>query len=156
MAGLWGPTDSFDGKGFFSGVGGAVNDLFSAMGRAAEAKNYGLAANLARENADYVAESTAIKKSQAQRESYKVLGGIESSVAGSGFEMGGSGLDILRDSANQAQLTQDVLTKQGKIQQDAFEVQAQSYDNMAKAAKKGILGSEIAAGLKLVGAGMAL
>lgn len=156
MAGLYGQSDYFDPKGFFSGIGGAVNDLFAAMGKAAEAKNYGLAADLARKNADYVEESTAIKKTQAAREAYKTSSESEAQISGYGFDLSGSGMDILRENAAQAQLTQDVLTKQGAIQQEGYEVQADSYDNMAKAAKKGILGSEIAGALKLAGAAMAL
>lgn len=156
MAGLWGSTDSFDGKGFFSSLGGAVNDLFAAQGKAAEAKNYGLAAELADKNAAFTEYSTGVKLAQSQRETYKALSGIEATVAGNGFQMGGSGLDILRDSEHQAALEHEFIQKQGDIQQEGFEEQAKSFRIMQKTAKEGVLGSQIAAGFKIAGAVLAL
>jgi hypothetical protein len=67
------------GASTFSNLGGAVNDIFStqasakglqikAQGDIAEGQEYGLAADLARQNAQYTEQSTAIKTMQQQRE----------------------------------------------------------------------------------------
>lgn len=151
MAGAWGPTDYFDSKSFFGDAGGAVNDIFAAMGKKAEAKNYGMAADLAGENAQFTKESTAVKLAQTQRDIYKVIGGQQTEIAGSGFEASGSGLDLLRDSSAQGALEKNLQSVQGAMTEAGFEEQQQSYLAMQKSAKGGVFGSELAAAFKIGG-----
>lgn len=130
------------GTGTIGNLGGAVQDLFGAeahglkaKGLRLEAENYGEAAGFAKQNAEFSRISTGIKLAQQDRETYKALGGITADVAGAGFAMSGSALDILRDSASQGALMRSVAEQQGLIQEEGYNVQARSYENMAKAAQ---------------------
>lgn len=129
----------------FSDIGGAVSDLFSseesaaglrikAQGDLAEGQEYGLAADLAKQNAQFTENSTAIKTMQAQREANLTIGQQRAAVASSGFAESGSALDIMRDSASQAALQRQVLTQQGLITEAGYKEQAQSYTIMQNAA----------------------
>jgi hypothetical protein len=128
--------------GAFSSAGGAVSDLFAASadrakgaGDRIEAQNYDLASSLATQNEKFTETSTAIKESQQQRELMFNLGGQQADTAGAGFAASGSSLDILRDSASQGALTHAVLGQQGLITEAGYTEQAQSYTNMAGAAR---------------------
>src|SRR5690349_13868931 len=125
------------GTGTIGSVGGAVSDLFAAdahrtkgQGLRIEAENYDLASGFATKNAEFSRVSTGIKLAQQDRETYKALGGITADVAGAGFAMSGSALDIMRDSASQGALMSAVAGQQGLIQEEGYKVQAQSYTNM--------------------------
>jgi hypothetical protein len=127
--------------GAFSSFGGAASDLFAAQGDKAKAqydfaegKNYGLAADLAGQNAKFTETSTAIKQAQQQRELMLNLGGERADVAGAGFAESGSSLDILRDSAAQGALTHAVMGQQGLINEAGYKEQEQSYKTMQQAA----------------------
>jgi hypothetical protein len=129
------------GNATFSDISGAASDLFAASGDRskaqfdfAEAKNYGLASDLALQNEQFTETSTAIKEAQQQREMLGTLGGVHADVAGAGFAESGSALDILRDSAAQGALTHAVLGQQGLITEAGYKEQAQSYQNMEAAA----------------------
>lgn len=130
------------GTGTINSIGGAVQDLFAAdahrtkaKGLRIEAENYEEASGFAKQNAQFVETSTAIKQAQLDRENYKALGGIQADVAGAGFAASGSALDILRDSASQGALMKAVASTQGLIQEEGYNVQARSYQNMSKAAE---------------------
>ena len=134
------------GSGTINSAGGAVQDIFGgqatgaglrlrARGNLAEADNYDLAATLARQNAAFTEESTAVKTAQMGRAVYRGIGTAESDIAGAGFAMSGSALDILRDSASQGALTKAILGRQGLITEAGYEEQAQSFTNMSKAAR---------------------
>jgi hypothetical protein len=134
------------GAGTFSSIGGAVNDIFSsystaqglkikAQGDLAEGQAYDLGGGLARQNAQFTEQSTAIKQMQQQRELGLTLGRQAAGVASSGFEATGTSLDLLRDSAAQGALTKAVLGQQGLITEAGYKEQAQSYDIMSAAAK---------------------
>lgn len=138
--GLFGQGGGLSGS-TFTDISGAASDLFSVEGDHAkaqydfaEAKNYGLAADLALQNEKFTETSTAIKQAQQQRESMNAYGGVEASVAGAGFAQSGSALDILRDSASQGALTHAVLGQQGLITEAGYTEQAQSYKTMQDAA----------------------
>jgi len=125
----------------FSDFGGAASDLFAAEGDKskaqydfAEAKNYGLAADLALQNEAFTETSTTIKEAQQQREAMSARGGVEAQVAGAGFAESGSALDILRDSAAQGALTHAVIGQQGLITEAGYKEQAESAQNMEAAA----------------------
>jgi hypothetical protein len=130
------------GTGTIANIGGAVQDLFGseahelkAKGLRLEAQNYDEAAGFATQNAGFARTSSEIKQAQLDRESYKALGGIQADVAGAGFAASGSALDILRDSASQGALMKAVASTQGLIQEEGYNVQAKSYQNMSQAAE---------------------
>lgn len=150
------------GNATFSDLSGAVGDLFAseghrfkAEGNRVEAQNYDLAAELALKNVKYTEESTAIKQAQLDRENYKVIGGQAADVAGAGFAASGSAIDLMRESAQQGALTKAVGLRQGLITEEGYQEQAQSYQNMAKAARlaadaedNAAFGSEITGAIK--------
>jgi len=158
------------GASTFTAFGGAVSDLFAAegyrlkgQGAQFEKQNYLLAAGLAQKNVDYTVMSTAIKQTQLDRQIFKTEGAATAGLAGSGLATSGSGLDVLRDSAQQGALAKSVLTEQGFITAEGYREQAQSYRNMASAADiaiqaagKAAEGAEWSAGLKFLAAGATL
>jgi hypothetical protein len=134
------------GSATFSDAGGAVSDIFGgyataaglrlkAHGDLAEAGNYDLAATLALQNEEFTKESTAIKGVQTQRQIYQAEGTTQADVAGAGFTNSGSALDIMRSNSQQGALTKQVLERQGQITEAGYTEQAQSYTNMAAAAR---------------------
>jgi hypothetical protein len=140
------------GGGFFSNVGGGVSDFFQGLGDQAKAEGdrlegqrYQEAAGLADKNAAFTAQSEAIQEYQAGRSAEKTIGGIKADVAANGFTEGGSALDILRDSANQAALQAGVLKQQGLITEAGYQEQAASYRIMAQAADKAASAEDTAA-----------
>lgn len=129
------------GQATVSDIGGAVSDFFAAdayrfkaQGAKIEAEQYGLAAGMADLNAQYTEESTEIKEWQAQRKANLTEGQINEDVAANGFQMSGSGIDVLRDSVTNAALTKAVLGQQGLIEQKGYEEQAASFRLMQDAA----------------------
>lgn len=103
-----------------------------ARGDIAEADNYDLAANLARENEAYTLQSTRLQQYQQSRNQTQVIGGIRSSVAGAGFTEGGSAGDIMRDSASQGAIAHGVIGQQGSIAMAGYEEQAKSFETMSR------------------------
>lgn len=134
------------GNATFANLGGAVSDILQgqanadalqikAQGNRFEADNYDLAETLARKNAAFTERSTAIKLAQAEREIYLGMGQTVSDVAGAGFSMSGSALDLMRMGASQGALTQAVIQEQGLMTEYGYNVQADSYRNMATASR---------------------
>lgn len=130
------------GSNFFTGLGGAAQDLFSsgayktkAAGSRIEAQEYDLAAQLALQNEQFAKTSTELKTYQAQRSIYGVLGQQQADVASSGFAASGSALDLMRDSASQGALHKAVIGQQGLIEEAGFREQAQSFQLMASASR---------------------
>lgn len=136
------------GTGTFTALGGAVSDLFAAdadrskgdalrikaKGDALEGENYDLASGLALQNKQFTETSTAIKATQLDRQNYQTLGGQQADVASGGFAASGSALDLMRDSASQGALTKAVAGQQGLITEAGYQEQAESYQNLSKAA----------------------
>lgn len=148
------------GTGTISSIGGAVQDLFGseahelkAKGLRLEAENYNEAAGFAKQNAEFSRISTGIKLAQQDRETYKALGGTQADIAGAGFAMAGSALDVLRDSASQGALMKAVAGEQGLIQEEGYKVQSRNYLNMAKAAEFAAQAEDTAATASLWSAG---
>ena len=142
----------FPGKDTIGLAGGAVSDLFAAEGYRSkaegnrqEASHYRHAGDLADQNARFVAESTAIQNTQLQRQVFQGLGSIEATVAGSGMADSGSALDILRSSAQQGALQEEVLKRQGLISEQGYKEQANSYRDMASSADRAARDAERAA-----------
>lgn len=150
------------GASTFTDLSGAVGDLFAAEGHKAkgegdriEAQNYDLASSLALQNEKFTETSTAIKQSQLDRSIYQTIGGQQADMAGGGFAASGSALDLMRDSASQGALTKAVAGQQGLITEAGYTEQAQSYTNMASAARlaanaedNAAVGSEITGAIK--------
>src|SRR5260221_2503692 len=126
------PFSDFCGAG--SGLFASSGHRSKAQGDRIEAQNYGLASDLAIQNEKFTETSTAIKQAQIERENVKMIGGQEADVASAGFAASGSALDLLRDSAAQGALTHAVAGEQGLITEAGYTEQAQSYQNMQKAA----------------------
>lgn len=134
------------GQSTFTDFGGAVSDIFQgqatadalnlkAQGDLSEAQNYDLASTLATQNEQFTVQSTAVKEAQQQRQIYMGMGSTQADVAGSGFQMGGSALDLMRSGAQQGALTQQVTGQQGLITEAGYTEQAQAYTNMSAAAR---------------------
>lgn len=127
----------------FSDLGGAVSDIFGAIGSFAQAKGYKAAAGYAASNAEITEQSTRIQEYQQQRTLEKTLGGQQSDVAGAGLAASGSALDLFRDSAQQGSLTKQLIANQGAINVQGYKAEAASYSAQASAAsaagKGGIL-----------------
>jgi hypothetical protein len=128
-------------SGTFGDFGSAVSDLFAAQGDRLKAQGdqfeqqrYQDAAVLAEQNAQFTAQSTAIQQTAADRNLYQALGKTTADVAGAGFSMSGSAIDLLREGAQQGATAKAVLGQQGLITEAGFAEQAQSYDLMANAA----------------------
>src|SRR5580704_13717705 len=105
---------------------GGLGDQAKASGDFAEATEYNAAAGLALQNEQFTKQFTAIKEAQQQRELVMAQGGIQANQAGAGFQMSGSALDIMRDSASQGALTHAVLSQQGLITEAGYNEQATS------------------------------
>lgn len=149
-----------------TGVGAGVSDIFAGFGDIAkmhadelESGQYTEAAELAEQNKQFTAQSTAIKQAQDTREITQAMGRTTADVAGAGFVTSGSALDILRSNAQQGALTKAVASEQGLITEAGYQEQADSYNTMAKVATdaaKGAnlasIGSFAAGGLSLAGA----
>jgi hypothetical protein len=122
-----------------------------AGGDIAEAGEYDLAAQLARQNKQYTEQSTAIQQLQLERNISSTIGGVRAGLAASGLKASGSGLYLLADSARQGALAHQVLSMQGQITEAGYEEQAQSYDVMAGAARMAASGETgIAAGTEAI------
>jgi opacity protein-like surface antigen len=83
----------------------------------------------------YTVMSTAIKEAQTNRELLRSEGATTNAPAGAGFQTGsGSGLDLLRQSAQEGATTAAAINYQGGITEAGYQEQAQSYELMATAA----------------------
>jgi len=124
-------ASSFGDADTWSSIGGVANDLFSAFGSFKAADAEGHASNLSNQQARYTDLSTSIQKVQSDRNLYQVLGGMQSDVAGAGFKMSGSALDLMRSSAAQGALDKQLLTMQGEITAAGYRQQGDAYGQQA-------------------------
>ena len=164
--GFFSGNSPFISQSMFGNIGGGISDIFAAEaagtkaeGDELEARQYDLAAQYAEQEKKYTEISTGIQLAQQTRQSYQSIGRLTAGVAASGFSTGGSGLDLLRDSAQQGALQRATLQEQGLITEQGYEEQAQSYRTMEGAAQLAAhaertagLGEEIAGGVKLAAA----
>lgn len=147
--------------GTFSDIGAGVSDIFAgigdeykAEGAQFEQQSYLEAEQLANQEAQFTAESTAIKQGQADRNLFTSLGRTTAAVANAGLKQSGSALDILRESAQQGATTKAVIGAQGQITEAGYQEQAESYANMASAAGVAIKADKEAATGAYIGAGI--
>lgn len=160
------------GGGFspsYSLLGGGASDIFSAFGQnykaqgnRIEAEMYGRAAKFADTEAVVSESSTNIQEAQQQRQVYQGLGDVSAAIAGEGFDASGSGLDILRSSAQQGSLQAAAIKQQGLINTTGYQEQAANYRSMQKASELAAksnesagIGGLISGGIK-IGAALAL
>lgn len=141
---------------------GAVSDLFAASadkskatGDFLEAQNYDLAGGLATQNAQYQQWTTNIQALQAEKKTMQSAGTATADIAGSGLATSGSGMDLLRENAENGAIAKDVGITQGNIQEAGYEEQAKSYNIMSQAATNAgnaentaATGADITAGIK--------
>ncbi len=119
----------------FGDIGGAVSDIFGAVGAGASAKAYKTAAGIDLQNAQLAKESAAIQEVQTQRQVLLTTGAQQAQVGGAGFASSGSSLDLLRSSQQQGALATSLIKTQGAINVNNFEEQAAANTGMANAAK---------------------
>ncbi len=138
--------------GTTSGIGGAVSDLFAGQGDLAEATNYDLASQYATTEAQFTKSATNISREQANRQLTQAIGSEKAGYAGGGLTLGGSAGDVLRSSAQQGALTKATINYQASETALGFTEQAQSYSNLADAARSAASGANIGAVLQGLGA----
>jgi hypothetical protein len=136
----------------FGDLGGAVSSIFGGIGDLSEASAYGTAAKYAGQNAELAKETTAIQAFQAQRKIGQVEGGQQAEVASAGFTNSGSSADLLRSSVAQGSLTKNLISIQGKVNENGY-LEAQSqYQGMQANAEAAGAGGIFGGILKGVGA----
>ncbi|MGD9878921.1 MAG: tail fiber domain-containing protein [Reyranella sp.] len=121
--------------GAFSDIGSGVQSLFSAKGSRQNAASLDEAARLTEINARISKASTGIQLAATQRDIYRVLGGQRADIAGAGFSMSGTALDLAADSAAQGAIARGLVTTQGAIEEQGFRIQAQNLRAEAQAAR---------------------
>jgi hypothetical protein len=105
----------------------AAADLAKAAGYNEESTAYSEAAGYAAGNVQLAEESTAIKTYQNNRLVNRAIGAQRAQIGGAGFTESGSGLDILRSSAQQGALATGLIGVQGAINEQGYLAQ-QSAD----------------------------
>ena len=108
------------------GIGAYEGDQMKAEGLQVEGENYTLAANLATQNEEFSKESTAVQEFQAHRNLEVSEGNTQAQIGAAGMQSGGSGEDILRESAGQGAMQNQILVRQGLITQAGYQEQAES------------------------------
>jgi hypothetical protein len=134
--------------------GAATADIFGTAGSAIQAYGsfqaqgaYKESAATDIEEAGLALQKSKIQEAQIGRELSMQQGQATSTITSNGFELGGSGLDILRMNASQGALAQATTGEEGLIQQQAYMQQASAAK--AAANQAGIAG--IAGGVEAVG-----
>jgi hypothetical protein len=144
-------------------LGAGVSDLFAGFadnskmaGDYAGAAAYNQAADFANQEAEFTKLSTNVQEMQQSRAITMSLGQTTADVAGAGFATSGSALDILRASAQQGAITQQVTQEQGNITEAGYKEEAQQYEDMANAAvmagnaqNTASIGADVGAALKV-------
>lgn len=142
-----------NGFGGFGDIGSGVSSLFSASGDRAKARGLDEAANYEDMNAKISIASTDIKKTAAQRQIYKAIGGQAADIGHAGFSMEGTAVDLARSSAQEGSLTQSMIEAQGGIETQGYFAQAASDRAQAAAARKSAQGSMLS-GVLSIGMGI--
>lgn len=113
-----------------------------AQGDIAEGQEYTQAQQLAQQQAQYTAASTAIQSVQQQRQVTMTIGAQQAAAGASGLASSGSALDVMNESAQQGALANAVLKTQGLITEAGYNEQAASYKLMAGAAQTAATGEQ--------------
>lgn len=121
----------------FNDFGGAVGDLLSGEATAqsdqmkaqadfAEAQVYGLEGEEATVNSN-------ITRAQTQRQAYQASSATQSEISNAGFQLSGSGLDIMRENAQQGALQQAMSWEKGQTEIDTAAIEQQAATNAGNA-----------------------
>lgn len=142
---LKGVGSAFDAFGSFEQAG------FAKTGAEQEEQAYEKAAQLAGENATVAQASTDIQALQEQRRFNLTMGKQEAELGAAGVATGGSAAgttaDLVRSSAEQGSLAQSLIRSQGFLNTQSYKMQQNAYEGQAQAA--GVAAS--AAGAKQMG-----
>lgn len=133
--------------GLTGGQVGGLGDLFSGIasgiGKFDEGGAYSDAAKYASQNAIIAQEAGDIKKEQASRQIFKVIGAQKAEYAGAGLTGGGSAQEVLRSSVQQGALEKAIIGEQTQIDVNGYLEQAAQFRGMAAAADAAGIGSII-------------
>lgn len=133
----------------FGSIGDAASDLFSGIGAMQAAGSYRTSAKYARRNAKLEEESFRIKQAQLGRELFRAQGGQKADIAAAGFKLSGSGIDLVRDSAQQGALAKAALSVQKDIAVNTYTGQADAAEQSAAAEDTAAIGSFIGTALNV-------
>lgn len=149
------------GTDTFNAFGGAVKDIFAgfaaqtaAEGKRLEATSYDEASSFAHDNSLFTATTTGIKEYQANRSLEQSIGGTEADIAGAGFAETGTALDILSDSMNQGAIQKALISQQGAITEQSYDVQSRAYATMAASSRLAADAADTAAIGDFIGGGI--
>lgn len=109
----------------------AASDLLGAAGDFAAAAGYKKAAKLSENNARLAKVATQIEETQAARQIYQVIGAQQAAIAGAGFSLSGTAIDLMKSSAAQGSLDQALIANQGLIEENTYKAQAAQYSAAA-------------------------
>lgn len=135
----------------FGGLGGAVSDIFGAVGDLSEAGAYKKAAAYATQNAAIAKTSTGIQENQAARQAFQVLGATQAAAGANNLALSGSALDVMKSNAQQTTLQKQLIENQGEIEQAGWLEKASADQGMAGAAKAAAGGGFLGGILKVAG-----
>lgn len=135
-----------------NGLGGAVSELFGAVGDEQAAAAYTKEAQIAGENANIAQTSANIQTAQEARAVTQAIGSEEATTASGGFTMGGNASDLLRQSLQQGALATSLVKQQGAINVLGYQEQEQAAQGKAAASKTAGTGGFLGGALKIGGA----
>lgn len=132
-------------------IGGAVSDIFGAIGDFQAASAYEKEAQYAGENAQISQTSAAIQEAQEQRAITQAVGTEAATTEAAGFTMGGNASDLMRQSLQQGALAKSLISQQGAITTLGYEEQQQAAGAKATASNTAGAGGIIGGVLKVFG-----
>lgn len=142
------PFDLADALGLtgdqYNAVGGAVKGLGTGIGDLMTAEGSFQAEGGYKAAAQYARLEGAIKQESLNRQIYQTVGQNKAATAANGFQLSGSALDVVQQTAQQGGIAKGIAAIN-----TANEVQ--SYEAQAKAAENAGIGGIIGGGLSLIG-----
>jgi len=103
-----------------SNTAAAKGQTFSAQGYALEGEAYGLAADIATQNAALEAASGEIQAYQERRKVAEAIGGQRADTAAAGFKTSGSSLAALKSSYQQGYLSEQIIRTQSLMTEGGY------------------------------------
>jgi hypothetical protein len=112
------------------GISAYEGDQLKAKGLQVEGENYTLAAQLAGQNEQFAATSTAIQQFQAHRQ-LEISEGRTQAAVGAAGGTAATGEDVMRESAAQGAMQKMVIGQQGLMTEAGYAEQEAAYTNLA-------------------------